>query len=86
MLYNLAKRLNVIYRSVGLVGSAEDKLNQKKTMLGCFRVNLGINLLKQVRDFNCDILKENVIRFSLVAPDFISVSPAEESLLCKRNV
>ena len=61
------KKLNVINRPVGLVvgvGSAEDKLNQEKTMLGCFRVNLGINLLKQVRDFNCDILKENVIQFS----------------------
>ena len=31
----------MINRPVGLVGSAEDKLNQKKTMLGCFRVNLG---------------------------------------------
>ena len=40
------KWLNVINRPVGLVvgvGSAEDKLNQKKTMLECFRVNLGIN-------------------------------------------
>ena len=43
MLYNFAKRLNVINRPVGLVGIAEDKLNQKKTMLECFRINLGIN-------------------------------------------
>ena len=37
MLYNFAKRLNVINRPVGLVGIAEDKLNQKKNNVRMFQ-------------------------------------------------